>query len=112
VEKTPGRPPLKSVREALSTLVVFWLFVGFIALLFTSGWGLLLLPGGLLGYIVPFWAPAADLGPAIAILWILAQLALHAGFVMTGEWKYLTRIAVLTLLSLGGTIVLLRSPYF
>jgi hypothetical protein len=46
-------------------------------------------------------------------LWILAQLALHAGFVATGEWKYLTWIAVLTLLSLGGTIVLLlRSPYF
>lgn len=95
----------------LWTLIVFWLLVGFMALLFTRGWGLLLLPGGLVGYLVPLWAPAADLGPAIAIFWIVAQLALHAGFVMTGEWKYLTRIAVLTLLSLGGTIVLLlRSP--
>src|SRR5262245_8967911 len=101
----PASAPLQTVREAVSVLFWFWVALGFVALLLTRGLGLLILPGGPLGYLMPLWQPPDELIRATAGLWLLAQLLLHAGFVATGEWRYMTAIVGIALVSLGGAVV-------
>lgn len=95
---------MQTVRETVSVLFWFWVAVGVVALLFTRGLGLLILPLGPLGYLMPLWQPPDEILRATAGLWLLAQLLLHAGFVATGAWRYMTAIVALALVSLGGAL--------
>lgn len=90
------------------------MLVGFAGLLLGGGKSFLLpvlLPVGLLGFVAPLWEPPGGLIVGTASVWILAQLMLHAGFLATGEWKYLNRIVALALLSLAGAIVTMLRPH-